>query len=191
MIPGSTFFSTTATSDFLTQAFARYTDITFPHAYAPSTAVASGITGVSVSVDSTDDSHPQVETDETYQLVIPSEGAATIKAATVYGALRGLETFSQLVTFDFESGTYSIVSTPWNIQDKPRFPHRGLMIDTARHFQTLASIKMMIDSLQYAKINVLHWWVASSVSASTAYTAHTLVPLLDHSLCFVSLVFMT
>ena len=51
-----------------------------------------------------DESHPQLATDESYSLVVPADGsAATIAAATVYGALRGLETFSQLVTFDFES----------------------------------------------------------------------------------------
>ena len=54
--------------------------------------------------------------------------------------------------------------TPPRIQDRPRFPHRGLMIDTGRHFQPLASIRSVIDSLPYAKINVLHWHMSDSQS---------------------------
>merc|ERR1719345_196339 len=38
------------------------------------------------------------------------------------------------------------------------------MIDTARHFETLASIRTMIDSLTYAKLNVLHWHMSDTQS---------------------------
>ena len=40
--------------------------------------------------------------------------------------------------------------------------HIGLMLDTARHFQPLASLRGIIDSLPYAKINVLHWHMVDS-----------------------------
>ena len=46
-----------------------------------------------------DESHPQLSTDETYTLSISSSGVK-LTAPTVYGALKGLETFSQLVLFD-------------------------------------------------------------------------------------------
>jgi hexosaminidase len=75
----------------------------------------------------------------------------------VYGALRGLETFSQLVEFDFETMAYGVAYGPWAIIDEPRFPHRGLMIDTARHFLPLSTVRGVVDSLPYAKLNVLHW----------------------------------
>jgi hexosaminidase len=78
--------------------------------------------------------------------------------------MHGLETFSQLVTFDHASETFQIKNAPWKIDDKPRFPHRGLMIDSARHFETLASIRHVIDSLPYAKINVLHWHMVDTQS---------------------------
>eukprot|EP00966_Prymnesium_polylepis_P189040 4379790-Prymnesium_polylepis.3 len=100
-----------------------------------------------------DDSHPQLETDESYTLVIVPAGA-TLSAPTVYGALRGLETFSQLLRFNFSTSSYYVPGAPWRIADAPRFPHRGLMVDTSRHFQTLASLRGIIDSLPYAKINV-------------------------------------
>ena len=71
--------------------------------------------------------------------------------------MKGLETFSQLVQFDFDSQSYNVKNSPWAIDDAPRFPHRGLMIDTARHFETLPAIRAIVDSLAYAKCNVLHW----------------------------------
>ena len=63
---------------------------------------------------------PQLETDESYSLTIPASGDASLHAKTVFGALKGLETFAQLVTFDFDSETYQIVQTPWAIEDAPR-----------------------------------------------------------------------
>jgi hexosaminidase len=52
---------------------------------------------------------PQLETDESYVLSIPlphsvlMPAIATLKAQTVYGALHGLESFAQLVSFDFDN----------------------------------------------------------------------------------------
>ena len=52
---------------------------------------------------------PQLETDESYSLMVPETGGiAAADARTVYGALRALESFSQLVRFDFEKGVYTI-----------------------------------------------------------------------------------
>lgn len=58
--------------------------------------------------------------------------SATITAVTNYGALRGLETFSQLVDADKWSGLYTVGGA--NITDAPRFPFRGLLVDAARHY---------------------------------------------------------
>ena len=69
-----------------------------------------------------------------------------------------------MVVFDFDTQTYTINDAPWAISDAPRFPHRGLMIDSARHFETLSSIKIVIDSLPFAKLNVLHWHMSDSQS---------------------------
>eukprot|EP00041_Stephanoeca_diplocostata_P015802 m.303241 g.303241 ORF g.303241 m.303241 type:complete len:536 (+) comp20161_c0_seq1:90-1697(+) len=158
------FFTVTGTSPFLEQAFARYTSLTFPHATTSGKSLASGITSLAITVKSLDDSFPQLGDDESYTLDVPATGNPTLSAVTVYGVLRGLETFSQLVTFNFETETYEIQGAPWSITDAPRFPHRGLMIDTARHFETIASIKKMIDSLPYAKLNVLHWHMSDTQS---------------------------
>jgi hypothetical protein len=75
------------------------------------------LAGMSVSVASTDESHPQLETDESYSLDIPScqsnpNPIATAKAQTVYGALRALESFSQLVQVWLISFRWSLVWIP-------------------------------------------------------------------------------
>lgn len=50
------------------------------------------------------------------------------------------------------------------INDKPDLLHRGLMIDTSRHFLSVAFIKHAIDGLMYSKLNVLHWHVCDQDS---------------------------
>lgn len=163
-------FTSSTTVATLSTAFSRYTELIFLH---ETQAVGATLSGLDVSCDSYDESHPQLETDESYTITIPSDGTnAKLHAPTIYGALRGLETFSQLIVFNFKDEVYQIHNLPWSIKDAPRFPHRGLMMDTARHFQPLASIYAMVASLPYAKINVLHWHMVDSQSfpfQSTTY----------------------
>ena len=67
----------------------------------------------------------QLGVDESYTLVIPDDGSqAVLTAPTYYGALRGLETFSQLVGFNFSTHSYVLSNAPWKIADKPRFAPR-------------------------------------------------------------------
>jgi hexosaminidase len=109
-----------------------------------------------------DESHPTLRTDESYSLDVRPGQPAALRAATVLGALHGLETFSQLVTFDFDAEAYS--SPCVSIRDAPRFPHRGLMMDTARHYEPVVAIRALVDSLPYAKLNVLHWHMVDAQS---------------------------
>ncbi|XP_050384993.1 beta-hexosaminidase 1 [Argentina anserina] len=108
--------------------------------------------------------------DESYTLFVLRKdgkaivGEATIEANTVYGALRGLETFSQLCTYDYETKSMQVHKAPWNIRDKPRFAYRGLMLDTSRHYLPIDVIKQVIESMAYAKFNVLHWHIIDKES---------------------------
>jgi hexosaminidase len=150
----------------LDAAIARYTELaTKGHAVDAVPSASGELTALQLDVKDLDESHPQLGHDESYTLSVPAEGgAATLAASTVWGALHGLETFSQLVLFDFASERFTIPGAPWAIDDKPRFPHRGLMIDTARHFETLSAIRGIVDSLPYAKLNVLHWHMSDMQS---------------------------
>jgi hexosaminidase len=95
---------------------------------------------------------PSIREDESYSLDV-SDKQAALKAATVVGALRGLETFLQLLEGDRQG--YFIPSV--SIQDKPRFPWRGLLIDVGRHFEPVEVIKRNLDGMAAVKLNVLHW----------------------------------
>jgi hexosaminidase len=95
---------------------------------------------------------PSVEEDESYTLEV-NERQAVLRAATVVGALRGLETFLQLLEGDREGFYVPAVS----IDDRPRFRWRGLMMDIARHFQPMEVVKRNLDAMAAVKLNVFHW----------------------------------
>ncbi len=95
---------------------------------------------------------PELLEAESYALSI-GEKQARLSSETTLGAMRGLETLLQLLESD--SGGFFFPSV--TIEDKPRFPWRGLMIDSARHFQPLHVLKRNIDGMAAVKLNVLHW----------------------------------
>jgi hexosaminidase len=95
---------------------------------------------------------PQLGDDESYSLEVTAQ-QITLKSNTVTGSIRGLETLVQLVTPTH--GGYILPGVV--IQDQPRFPWRGLMIDVSRHFQSIELIKRNLDALAAAKMNVFHW----------------------------------
>jgi len=95
---------------------------------------------------------PSVDEDESYSLDV-SDTQAALKAPTVVGVMRGLETFLQLLEGD-RSG-YFLPSV--SIQDKPRFPWRGLLIDVGRHYEPVEVLKRNLDGMAAVKLNVLHW----------------------------------
>ncbi|EGT30444.1 CBN-HEX-1 protein [Caenorhabditis brenneri] len=87
---------------------------------------------------------------------------AVINAQTVWGALRAMETLSQLVFYDQKSQEYQIRTA--EIFDKPRFPVRGIMIDSSRHFLSVNVIKRQLEIMSMNKLNVLHWHLVDSES---------------------------
>ncbi|XP_077225335.1 beta-hexosaminidase 3-like isoform X1 [Tasmannia lanceolata] len=122
--------------------------------------------GLNVVVFSTDD-ELNFGTNESYKLSIPATGSplhAHLEAHTVYGALHGLQTFSQLCHFNFTTRIIEVHLVPWIIVDQPRFSYRGLLIDTSRHYQPLPMIKNVIDAMAYTKLNVLHWHIVDTQS---------------------------
>ena len=95
---------------------------------------------------------PSVDEDESYTLEI-NLPQSTIHAPTVVGALRGLETFLQLLEGDREGFYIPAVI----INDRPRFRWRGLLIDIGRHYEPPEVLKRNIDAMAAVKMNVLHW----------------------------------
>ncbi|MGO9228432.1 MAG: beta-N-acetylhexosaminidase [Bryobacteraceae bacterium] len=96
--------------------------------------------------------YPTLGEDESYQLSIAPEGAL-LKSATVDGAMRGLETFAQLVV----AGASGFAAPAVRIYDHPRFPWRGLLLDVSRHWMPVEVVERNLDAMAAVKLNVFHW----------------------------------
>ena len=108
---------------------------------------------------------PQLDGDESYSLHIGAAGGtATLAAPTLQGALHGLQTFSQLCRYDYDTERVVIDRAPWTIDDRPRFSHRGLMLDTSRHFYPPRAIIQLLDAMSAVKLSVFHWHLVDSTS---------------------------
>jgi hexosaminidase len=94
----------------------------------------------------------QLHENESYKLqVTPSR--LMLDAETDIGALRGLETVLQLLSVDADGFYFPACK----IEDAPRFPWRGLLIDVCRHWQPVDVIKRNLDAMAAMKLNVFHW----------------------------------
>jgi hexosaminidase len=89
--------------------------------------------------------------DESYRLHAGRDGIR-ITAATDLGAIRGMETLLQTLSVDAEGYYFPGLE----IEDAPRFPWRGLLIDVCLHWMPMEVIKRTLDCMASVKMNVLH-----------------------------------
>lgn len=92
---------------------------------------------------------------EAYRLSVTPAGAR-IEAAEPPGVLRAFATFSQLVELGREGFGVPAVE----IDDRPRFPWRGLLLDPARHWMPVETVKRTLDGMAAVKLNILHLHLA-------------------------------
>ncbi|MDR1636082.1 MAG: beta-N-acetylhexosaminidase, partial [Treponema sp.] len=92
--------------------------------------------------------------EEAYRLKIDPE-AVSLEASGEGGLYQGFQTLRQL--FLSAEGTGEIEIPCAEIEDRPRFPWRGFMLDTSRHFYSVEFIKKLIDTLSLHHINKFHW----------------------------------
>lgn len=93
----------------------------------------------------------EVGEDESYRLEVDPAGVL-LRAPTDLGALHGLQTLLQLLEVDEDGVRVPAVT----VEDHPRFPWRGLMIDVARHFMPAEVLRRNLDAMARLKLNVLH-----------------------------------
>ena len=86
--------------------------------------------------------------DDDYGYRLRFEDGVIIDAETEWGGLAALATLCQLGAAD--------ALTVREVADRPRFPWRGLMIDTVRHFISLTTLRSTLDAMWFYKLNVLH-----------------------------------
>jgi hexosaminidase len=94
----------------------------------------------------------QLGEDESYTLVVTAQDVH-LQAPNPLGILHGLQSFLQLVHTAAPGAVVDAVT----IEDQPRFPWRGLMIDVGRHFIPADVIKLNLDGMEAVKLNVFHW----------------------------------
>ncbi|KAM6984924.1 beta-hexosaminidase subunit beta [Aplochiton taeniatus] len=151
----------------LQSAFRRYDDYIFGSArkqgHNKSKLAPLELTELQVMITSPDsecESYPSVTSDESYELSV-DQPIAVLRAAKVWGALRGLETFSQLV-YEDEYGAKTVNAS--QISDTPRFAHRGVLLDTSRHFLPIKAILANLEAMAMNKFNVFHWHIVDDPS---------------------------
>jgi hexosaminidase len=89
--------------------------------------------------------------DESYVLDVSASGAK-LTAQNPLGIMHGLQTLLQLI----EVTPNGFAAAAVHIEDAPRFPWRGLMIDVSRHFSSMETLQRNIDGMAAVKMNVLH-----------------------------------
>lgn len=101
---------------------------------------------------------PLRQRNETYGLSIDN-GTLTVDAQSPWALANAMSTLYQLLEVKKSNGNLlqlSITGCPHKIVDSPAFPHRGLLLDTARTFYPVSWIKDLIVQLSEFKLNVLH-----------------------------------
>lgn len=109
--------------------------------------------GVSLEIncsEESDSSIPQFGDNESYSLEIDKQ--IKLSASTQFGINHGLETILQLIKPN-EAG---IAVPKLKIEDEPRFPWRGVMLDVCRHWMPKEVVLRTIDAMAAVKMNVFH-----------------------------------
>lgn len=87
-----------------------------------------------------------------YQLTISSE-KILLESGSPSGFVHAAATLLQIIS----GQQINFVLPCLTIKDQPRYKYRGMMLDCARHFHSVAQVKSLINHLAYYKFNHFHW----------------------------------
>eukprot|EP01084_Bolivina_argentea_P291184 500433_1 len=156
----------------ITKGIERYKAIMFPHQTKRQYSSAESPDTINKLIiyvlDNAEDDGLDMGFDEEYELIIHdpahehSCNEIILRSNKIYGALRGLETLSQLIHYNFYTDEYE--TNIGIVKDYPRYPHRGVLLDTSRHFHPVVALKRFLLSLSFVKYNVFHWHVVDEES---------------------------
>ncbi|CAK9015145.1 unnamed protein product [Durusdinium trenchii] len=117
---------------------------------------------------------PGLDMDESYELTVSV--ASELHAKSIHGFRRGMETLLQIFDALRSDGSKKGATWSWapgvldgkvltlRINDDARFPWRGILLDTARHFIPVEVITSLLWAMAANKLNVLHWHLTDAVS---------------------------
>src|SRR5918998_954991 len=140
----------TDVGNYLAGILRRSTGYALPVTAAPATPAS----GISLLLNGAD---PALGA-EGYTLQVTAS-MVVIRAQTNAGLFHGAQTLRQILPPQIEAAT--VQTGPWQIPggmitDRPRFAYRGTMLDVARHFHPVSTLKEHIDRVALYKINTLH-----------------------------------
>jgi hexosaminidase len=95
-----------------------------------------------------------ITNDEGYELEI-KKNKISISSKNTKGAFYAVQSLLQLLPIKTTSKSIAIQCL--EIKDAPRFPYRGMHLDVARHFFSVAFIKKYINLMAMLKMNIFHW----------------------------------
>ena len=95
--------------------------------------------------------------DESYKLDVSGTGAK-LSAPTALGVIHGLQTLLQLIA----PSQQGFAAPAVHIEDTPRFPWRGLLLDSCRHWMPMEVVKRTLDGMEAVKMNVLHFHLSEN-----------------------------
>ncbi|MGZ5198208.1 MAG: family 20 glycosylhydrolase [Telluria sp.] len=87
---------------------------------------------------------------EAYMIEILSE-RIRVRGASAHGVFNGVQTLGQLLAP--ATGAVPV----GRVLDAPRFAYRGLMLDVARHFASVATVLRLLDCMALYKLNRFHF----------------------------------
>ncbi len=121
---------------------------------------------------------------EEYSMEINSS-IAVVRASSLNGFLYSLQTLMQLLP-ETLYGTTPDPKAKWffpccTIKDSPSSDHRGMLLDSSRHFMEIKDMKRYIDLMAFFKLNRLHWRLAGDKIWRIEIKS---IPLLTQILCW-------
>ena len=110
-------------------------------------ALCSKKGNIKVAIDST------LQGNEHYTIAITKK-EISIKGSTTTAILRAVQTLDGIMLGDFVNSANKRIAC-LTIDDAPRFEHRAIMLDPARHFLPVKDVKFFIDQMAKFKYNIL------------------------------------
>ena len=114
--------------------------------------------GINLRISDTED---ESLGEEGYRLQVTPKNIEIV-ANRANGIFYGIQTLLQMLPSQIKSTTIQ-EDVDWKIscaeiEDEPRFPWRGLMLDVSRHYFTKDEVKAYIDQLSQYKMNVFSYF---------------------------------
>lgn len=98
---------------------------------------------------------------ESFEITVTPDGVV-IAGGDPAGLFYGVTAFEQMLCIALSRGTRGAEMPCGKVSDSPRFGYRGFMLDSARHFQSVATIKKVLEMMAKLRLNIFHWHLCDS-----------------------------